>query len=185
MKECTFCRKELNENARKCQYCGEFQNWKRHLHNVNITFAIIIAILTLLTAKPLVEFFKEKRADIKVSILSGSHSNIEFLIANIGNRPAAVTQIEIRSKDPNKKLSITYYLANHLGNTLLEPGQATVLTGKNGGIIPGFIPHEIRIGAMNNKDCNLVVDYVQLNGNKESLHYPFSCFRLSSSAQKK
>lgn len=176
--KCRYCKSTLAEETIKCPNCSTFQGWRHYVYNINVALAVLVALITILSAKPVVELLEEKRAEIKVSILDGSFSEIQFLLANIGNRPAAIVQVELQTKKESAALSSTYYLSNKLKEKLLAPGKAVVITGENGEAIPGFIPHELRIGAWNNRDCELVIVYVQLNGVKEYYHYPFSCHLL-------
>lgn len=51
-RKCVACAFEIPEEARKCVRCGTRQDWRRHLDFGNTSLALLIALLTLLTALP-------------------------------------------------------------------------------------------------------------------------------------
>ncbi len=176
LKNCKDCKKEISVNAKKCCHCGSYQNWMRFFNQSLLVTGFILTWVSIWAASPIADLLDEKRADIRVSILEGDYSNIVFMMSNVGSRAAGLAQIEIESK------SRTWYLHTKLDKKLIEPGKAYILKGHNEFGLPSFVSHEIRTYLSKrysnlkfDNNCKLVIQYVQMNGVKEYMYYPFRC----------
>jgi hypothetical protein len=180
MKICRDCKKEIPIDAKKCFQCGAYQNWMRYFNQSLLIAGFLLTWLSIWAAPPIVKMLDSQRADINVSILEGDHTQITFMIANSGSQPAGLSQIEIESKTTSDLYS-SWYLKTKLDKSLLEPGKAYIVEANNGSTVPAAVSHEIQ-SAMSHmhdiemdKNCRLVVQYVQMSGTKEYLYHPFSC----------
>lgn len=175
---CRECKEPINDGATKCPHCTAQQNWFRLFGNGAVLAGLALALVSIWTAKPIVEFFDAKKADINVSILDGDNLHMIFMVSNTGSRPAGLLQIEIQSK--TKGGTGSWYLRSDLDKKLIEPGKAYVLNASNGSVIPSPISHEIR-SVLHDKNisaesCDLVLQYVQMNGTKVYQYFPFPCY---------
>lgn len=131
-----------------------------------------------MAAQPVVNFLDSKKAEIAVSILEGDHLHTIFMVSNTGSRPAGLQQVTISAI--TKSGSVTWYLRSELDKKLLEPGKAYILNASNGSVIPAPIPSEINAilygKNVSPQTCNLMLEFVQMNGSKDSKSTPFPCF---------
>jgi len=184
MNNCRDCKQPIKIDATKCHHCGTYQNWFRFLGTSVLLAGFVLTWVSIWAAPPIKQMLEAKRADIKVSILEGDFSHMTFMISNTGNQPAGLAQIEIESK--LKHGSGSWYLYSELDKKLIEPGKAYVVKASNGSVVPAAVPHEVQailaqrdLSAMEKK-CNLIIQYVQMNGTKECLYYPFLCNQIAS-----
>lgn len=191
MKECSECKGKINEEANKCYQCGSFQNWKKHIGPLTIAtgllltwLSIVFTWLSILNVPSIKEIFSTPKAELRLSIFDSDYEHVSFMVSNVGNSPAAYFETKI-SVGLELGSSKTFYLKSDLDKKLIEPNHAYVVHASNGGVIPHMIPHEIQY--MYNKrygkieeNCHLILEYIQLNGIKEYLYYPFSCMSIES-----
>ncbi|CCO45876.1 hypothetical protein VIBNISOn1_1600021 [Vibrio nigripulchritudo SOn1] len=180
LSQCIECKSELKAGAKKCAQCGSVQNWRRYTSPAVIVAGFILTWLSIWTAPPVKALFVEHKAEIKISILEGDHTKLTFMLSNIGNSPAALSEISIYNVDESG-VEMTSYLNSVLDNQLLRENEAHIVTASNQSSIPSVIPHEIlaayteRYGAID-YNCYLILEYVQLSGTKEYLYSPFACY---------
>lgn len=178
-KSCCDCNQSIKIASKKCHHCGSYQNWYRFIGIYAVVAGFILTIISILAAQPIKDLIENKRADLKVSILKSDNTSMVFMLSNIGKRPAGLIQIDIESKNINGNLK-TWFLESSINKSLIEPDKAYIIKGSNDGVIPLHIPHEIQAVMKDRqiigKTCDLVVNYIQLNGQKEKLIYPFKCF---------
>ncbi len=176
--QCCECKETLNEGALRCHSCGSYQNWKRFLNFGHLSAGLFLICVSILAAPPIAKLFHEDKVDFKISILEGDMLKFKFMLANAGNLPAALTKIEIEN---NVERGGTWYVESDLKNKLIAPGKAYIITASNGSAIPEPIDHEVRciyndrFGKPIKNNCNLVIKYIELNGTKAYLYYPFPC----------
>jgi hypothetical protein len=174
MNSCCECKEEVKDDATRCPHCGAYQNWRRHLGAGVIVPGFVLTLVSIWAAPPVTDLLATKRAEVAVSILEGDALHTTFLVANTGNQPAGLSDISVDSA-----LKGTWYLKSDLDKKLLEPGKAYVVTASNGSLIPEVVSHEILAALASKggvkKNCTLMLGYVQMNGTKEILNYPFAC----------
>lgn len=178
MISCRECKEPINIGATRCHHCSAHQSWFRFLGNGAMTAgALVLTLVSIWAAQPIKDFFDPQKADINVSILEGNVLYTIFMVSNTGSRPAGLVQIEIQSK--LKGGSGTWYLSSELDKKLIEPGKAYVLKASNGSVIPEPVSHEtlaMLSGKVAIKEyCDLVLQYVEMNGTKVYKHFPFAC----------
>ena len=176
---CRECKQKINVNATRCHYCGANQDWMRYITGrlglLTLT-ALLVSLVTILTAQPIRDRFVAKRADISVSILEGDGLYTTFMVSNVGNRAAGLAQITIESR--NRKTSATWYLTSDLDKKIIEPGKSYMIKASNGGEVPAVLPLEEASAIKTvindvSPNYNLVLSYFQANGRKEVLYIPF------------
>lgn len=177
---CCDCKNQIHDGAKKCHHCGSYQNWIRHFNTFALFTGFSLTLLSIWTIPFINGAFQSKQAELATSIIGGEYNKLEFMIANTGNQPAAITSIEIDSKFS------TWYLDNQLAGSLLEPGQAKVLNASNGAPIPSPLSPQVENildsrGELK-KNCTLVIQYVELNGSNKAFNYPFSCIPVNFNA---
>jgi hypothetical protein len=176
--KCLYCKSDLESGAIKCAQCGSFQNWRKYGSFLVIAAGFVLTWLSIWTAPPIKALFDQK-AEMRISILEGSFTQVTFMLSNVGNSPAALSNINI-SAVLGSGVKPTWYLSSDLDNTILKPNQAHIIKASNDAVIPSFVPHEIQVAyyekyGLIDKSCDLILEYVQLNGTKEYLSYPFAC----------
>ncbi|MCF7373784.1 hypothetical protein L3V27_23155 [Vibrio sp. J2-3(2022)] len=183
--KCKECKSDINEEATKCAQCGSFQNWRRYFNSIAIVAGFILTWLSIWTAPPIKELRMDRNAEIKISILDGDFTQLTFMLSNIGNSPAALSQIMISSK-LESGIKPTWYLYSELDKKLLLPNQAHVVKASNSSVIPSAVPHEFVV-AYNERygkaqaNCHLVLEYIQLDGSKRFESLPFVCHPVDPS----
>lgn len=175
---CRECKQLIIDGAKRCHYCTAHQNWFRFLNNGALIVGLALAMLSIFALQPVINFFDSKKAEINVSILEGDNLHTIFMVSNTGSRPAGLQSIEIESKA--KEGAGLWYLQSELDKKLLEPGKAYILNASNGSVIPAPIPHEIN-ALLYGKDisaesCDLILEYVQMNGTKVFHPTSFPCY---------
>lgn len=189
MTECRDCKTVLDSAASKCHHCGSFQNWRRYFGAGSLLAGFVLTWVSIWAAPPVQELLDAKRANIEVSILNGDFMQVQFMLANTGNRPAGLAEIQIDSDYEGG--SGTWFLRSELDNQLIAPGEAHVVVATNGSLIPQPVSHEDKAAwrrlnlPTEDKECELVVKYIQLNGTKEYLVYPFLCDRIDAKKAEK
>lgn len=185
MSLCRECKQSINAGATRCHHCTAHQNFFRFLNNGTLIVGLVLALLSVMAAQPVVNFFDPKKAEINVSILEGDSLHTVFMVSNTGSRPAGLQQVTINSKTVGG--SGTWYLRSELDKKLLEPGKAYVLNASNGSVIPAPVPHEIKAilygKNINPKTCNLVLEFVQMNGTKVFQSTPFPCYPVDEESR--
>ncbi|HQT32223.1 MAG TPA: hypothetical protein PLE48_15375 [Thiobacillus sp.] len=175
----------MNAGATRCHHCTAHQNWFRFLNNGTLIVGLVLALLSIMAAQPVASFLDSKKAEITVSILEGDYLHTVFMVSNTGSRPAGLQQVTINAK--TKGGSGTWYLQSELDKKLLEPGNAYVLNASNGSVIPAPIPHEINAVLygrnINPETCNLVLEFVQMNGTKVFQATPFPCYPVANNSR--
>jgi ribosomal protein L40E len=180
MSVCRECKQTISEGASKCHNCGAYQNWRRFISSSALLAGFVLTWISIWAAPPVNKMLQDNRADLKISVIEGSNKEISFMLSNVGNQPAGLSQIVIESKNRHG-FSTWWHIRNDLDLRLLEPGKAHIIKGSNGSIIPEHIAHEFQVawqrqyGKPMKKECDLVVQYVQLDGTKEYLYHPFPC----------
>lgn len=183
-KKCRECRQAISRDATRCHHCTAYQNYFRFLGTAALLAGFALTLISILLAPPIKDLFEEKKADITISILEGDFNNITFMISNMGNRPAGLSQIEI---DATLKYGEgAWYLYSDLDKKLIEPGKAYIVKASNGSAIPAAMSQEIQsviqknnMPAKNNQ-CKLVIQYVQMDGTKYYMSHPFFCYKVKS-----
>ncbi len=181
MKECRDCIQPIKDKAIKCNHCGAYQNWLRFIGTGTLLAGFVLTWISIWAASPIKDAIEPKHADLKISILDSDYSHITFMISNVGNRSAGLVQIEIEAK--GEFGPTTWYLNSELDKQLLDPGKAYIVEASNNHAIPKAHSQEVQAylsgkGIKFEKNCDLVLQYVQLNGNKEYLYYSFPCDKV-------
>lgn len=177
---CRECKQPINMGAKRCHHCTAHQNWFRFLNNGSLIVGLVLALLSIMAAQPVVSFLDSKKAEINVSILEGDYLHTVFMVSNTGSRPAGLQKVSIEAKTNGG--SGSWYLHSELDKKLLEPGKAYILNASNGSLIPAPIPHEINAilygESITPKTCYLVLEFVQMNGEKVFQRTSFPCYSV-------
>ena len=108
-----------------------------------------------------------------------------FMVSNTGSRPAGLQRVEIKAE--TKAGAGIWYLHSELDKKLLEPGKAYILNASNGSVIPAPIPHEINAMLygrnISAETCDLVLEYVQMNGTKTFHQTQFPCYPVNINSE--
>lgn len=86
--ECRLCREEIKDGALKCIECGAFQDWRRYLSLSNTTLALIIALITTISAAgpKVIQMFGLDDADFVVGVPVVSLPILDVIVTNDGKR---------------------------------------------------------------------------------------------------
>jgi hypothetical protein len=109
-KVCIQCAKSIPIHAKKCTECDSFQDWRRHLQFSGLALSLLIALLSVtgLTTQKIIEAFQGHRTRIQTKFVSSLHGTLEakpdsrnalvvnLLITNSGDRPRAITAVEVK-----------------------------------------------------------------------------------------
>lgn len=175
---CKDCKSELKPEARKCAECGSHQGLVRRWTSPFVICAgFAVTVFTLLNFPQIKDATEAKRAVINVSIVKGDFGEILFMVANTGNRPAAIESAEIRSTTKAGN-PIWFYLQSPLKDSLLKPGEAVLAKATDSGGIPADMTYQFQLSHMENRiprNCVLEIGLVQIDGRHEQVDLPFHC----------
>ncbi|MGU9830528.1 hypothetical protein [Pseudomonas sp. LF242] len=177
MKLCCACREEINNKATRCKHCSAAQGWRRFIGSPLMLAGFALTLVSIWAAEPVKRLLDPQKAVIQISMTGGDHLHANFMISNNGSRPATLEKIQIRSK--TKFGYSTWYLHSDMDEKLLETGKTYIINASNGSLIPGVIEHERKQILRSNfgfvDNCELLVNYIETNGTKVILSYPFMC----------
>jgi hypothetical protein len=91
-KNCKSCAGQIPKHAAKCQHCGSFQNWRRHLDFGNTFLALLVALISVTGSTiPIVQKTLTPD-DSKVSVRYIDRNDVSFplIVTNDGDRPAVI-----------------------------------------------------------------------------------------------
>lgn len=174
---CCACQEEINLNATRCKHCSAVQGWRRFIGSPLILSGFTLTLISIWAAEPVKKLLDPQKAEIQISLTGGDHLHTDFMISNYGSRPATLEKIQIQSK--TKHGYATWYLQSKMDGKLLDSGKTYIVNASNGSVIPGVIEHE-RKQILKSKfgfaeNCELLINYIETNGTKIILSYPFMC----------
>ncbi|MET3433554.1 hypothetical protein ABIC71_003056 [Herbaspirillum seropedicae] len=179
-KECVECAQPIKLRAKRCNHCASYQSaLRRYLQMIVLTTGFALTTLTIYLLPPVKEMIEPQKADIKVSVVDSDFKAISFMIANVGNQTAAITQVQLETKAESGYHSV-HYLKSDIDHSLLDPGKAKIVKASNGYLVPEAVSHEVRQMLANQnikleESCELVIQYIQLSGTKFYKQFPFAC----------
>ena len=94
-KLCIVCGKKIPVSAKKCTECNSFQNWRRYIHFSSTVLALIVALISVLTAS--VPILKEtlKSDNSQITILPQTYDENKkeyiFIVANSGTKAGGIS----------------------------------------------------------------------------------------------
>jgi hypothetical protein len=94
---CRICQEPIKANAKKCTHCGSYQDWRGQIAVSSTVLALIIALITVLTAAipVVIDVFTANNSHLVASWQDpyqgeDNYYDMYILISNEGNRPGAV-----------------------------------------------------------------------------------------------
>ena len=93
---CVCCMEEISIGALKCLKCGSFQNWTRHVFQWSSLIAAGLAVIPLGgIAISLWKLAIPADAELKVSILANTKSEISIAATNAGQKSGLIRKIDL------------------------------------------------------------------------------------------
>ena len=113
VKACKSCGSDMLKNTHKCHNCGSFQNWRGHINLSSTVLALLVALVTVITAAYpiMVEALTDDNSIVNLVFQSSRKDSPDsygyiFIAGNSGNRPAglgeSIYQIEIDRSSVDK-----------------------------------------------------------------------------------
>lgn len=174
---CIACKEPIHINAVKCCHCEQFQNWRRHLIFSGIVLSLLIAFFSVIgLVIPVIQrAFVIERADLKLAVVSGDFDRINFILSNLGRRPAVIQEVTVKSKI-NGAYKTDFLYPEILGK-VIEPNKSySILTVTDNHIIPKVVPPLLDAAAPRGwHTCFLAVQIIHFDGMLELQQFPFKC----------
>ena len=95
--KCRTCKGELNPGAAYCLHCKCYQNWRRHLNLSSSVLALIVALVSVVsaTAPGIINSLRHQYSRVDLSVLDCKHNQFVLLAVNQGNRRAVVASVAL------------------------------------------------------------------------------------------
>jgi hypothetical protein len=130
---CKECRRLILTGARKCTHCNSYQNWRRHLGVSQVTIALLITLISVVTsAAPRIYDWLYAHSDVRTEFRQVYLYYFELFASNPGNRTGRLTAVKLiseTSSGPSNELLLQVY-----GYASVGPGQDVV--------VAAFVPPE-------------------------------------------
>lgn len=109
-KKCKVCISEIPLTAKKCLYCGSYQDWRRYIELGNTSIALLIALITVLglLSEKLIDLYAVirpvKLPNVSISINKIDADKVSVLYSNLGEAKAVTSDgllclVPVVSKD--------------------------------------------------------------------------------------
>lgn len=92
MKPCTQCAALIPETAHLCRHCSTYQDWRGALHVSQTTLALLVALITVITAAvpPIANLIWGNRSNLSAAFWQIESSEVVITVSNSGDRPGFV-----------------------------------------------------------------------------------------------
>jgi len=107
MTKCIVCRNEINDGAKKCIHCNEYQNYRRYLKFPQNILALLIALISVTTVLiPILRNSNNPITEEKVSFswLFASNTSLTILLHNESDEDAFIQEIYFLNPIDSSKL---------------------------------------------------------------------------------
>lgn len=149
---------------------------KKFLTAFSLVGAAILTWLSIIAAPPLWEMLKTKKAEIVVAPLECNINEYCFMVSNIGNRPAVLTDIYGFNKESPGAMGV---IPNKHKNKVIKPNEVFVIKALIASDVPPMLPYELhsdRKGAEIRKNCKARFQFIQYYAEEEFTEVEFVCF---------
>jgi predicted nucleic acid-binding Zn ribbon protein len=94
-KLCKVCAEPIKQQARICNHCKSYQDWRGHMGMSQSVLALLIALISVGTVfvPVVVKSFTAENSDLIFSLQSIDKRKLTFLGSNRGNRPGTVAHL--------------------------------------------------------------------------------------------
>jgi hypothetical protein len=186
MTECQYCCSEIESTATKCPRCRSYLGRLSWLRNATTEFSVISVLVAVLALSlPAIKSLLPQKSQLVVAILKSEGTSFEFMVSNMGNRPAAITQagLEFTSTHNGKQISHwTRLEESDFRSSMVEPGKAYRFSADSMSGLPPMQPNpgvsEEVPELMKNmpKKCSLKLVYADFDGSEKIIREPYRCF---------
>jgi hypothetical protein len=92
---CSVCGELINPNASKCNHCGSYQDWTRHITRWSALAAAILGIAPLWgIAGSLIRMAAADKANIEAAIINYDSREMAVAYVNSGKRDGILTNVD-------------------------------------------------------------------------------------------
>lgn len=109
-RECISCHELIKQEASICPHCGGFQNWQRHFVYWNLTIALLVALVSVVSMGiPLIlQAIKPDNSELSIAFVPRADVMVSIIASNKGTRLAvmdglATMKMTILDKNVEKK----------------------------------------------------------------------------------
>jgi len=96
LKRCLVCGVKIWKEAKKCQPCGTYQDWRVVVPGSSVVLTLLIALFSVLgSVVPQLNNWLHRNSDTAVHIIGGNNQELFIAVTNNGNRPALLRRYEV------------------------------------------------------------------------------------------
>ena len=139
----------------------------------------ILLWTSIISAPPFWQVLKSKEADIVVAPLECDISEYCFMVSNVGNRPAVLTDIHGYNKETPNSMSI---FPNAYKNKVIKPNEVFIIKASIKAGAPSMLPYELHKDYNGNdlsKNCKMRINFIQYYAEEDHTDIEFVCFDKS------
>ncbi|MFZ1852925.1 hypothetical protein C8R34_10587 [Nitrosomonas sp. Nm84] len=94
-KDCITCHEQIHAAARVCHHCGSYQNWRRHLDFGNLSLALVVAFVSVISmGVPLIlQAIKPDNSEISIAYIDRADAMVSIIASNKGTRMAMMNTL--------------------------------------------------------------------------------------------
>ena len=140
--KCRTCRKEIEPGAKKCVECDSYQDWRRFLAMGNTTLALLVALISVITAAlPAIEKLLQEgtatvtgvvgmaevdlSTPIDLSVPSREVTSLLLLLTNSGDRDALIATVWVWPDQDTLSYQGRFHSDLEIATKLLIPAKSS------------------------------------------------------------
>jgi hypothetical protein len=185
-KNCNSCAGQIPKHASKCQHCGSFQNWRRHLDFGNAFLALLVALVSVVgfTIPIVQKALTPNDSIVSVRFIDRTDVSFPLIVTNDGDRPAVFEEdVGIRLYFVNKQGKKSDHVLMLTLNDVNGSRDSLIIPAKSNKIFYFFVSPSQPIGdffpkmekdwdrmhgcLLNIKKCTLSGSFINFQGSKE------------------
>jgi len=163
---------------------NQFKKAWSSIKKLNLFGTHVLVWLSIVASPPLWSLWTSEEAIIKVAPLECQLNEYCFMVSNVGNRSAVLTDIYQYNKS---KPGVMGVMANNQRNKVIKPNDVFIITSKISGDTPPMLPYELHKGIDGKpirKNCKARFHFIQHFAEEHYTEIDFVCFDSSFHAPK-
>ena len=171
--KCKECKSKINKNAKKCSFCGAYQDWRRGIQSTQFLIGFILLVVALLSIDPIKNVFA--KAEIEAHIVKADSTQIFVAVKNTGNSSAALVSIKVNAAlNGTDTTWVNVLQHNKFEKPILNSGDIRIFSIDHKNEIPKVaIPGQVSSDFKN--ECLISVWYDDLNGSHIGRIFKYRC----------
>ncbi len=187
MIECSSCKQEIREDARKCKFCGAAQGRMNSANTISIYVGAIIAVTSLATLaiEAGKKLFDKEKASLTITVVDSSPESFNYVVSNKGSKPGVAYDLTVKYPPSMECSKGDVFFEQRLAadNKVIEPGKTYSFSSKVNrlySVFAGFDPHALADKKLSQtlaefKVCSATLTYLDFDSTHKSEEVKFHC----------